>query len=148
MLAGHGRPSSHLSQWVGDSCSTENSSPAQGRSPTSTGHWASWGGGTATIVVFDVLAVDGDVVPGLPYHQRRTLLESLDLAGLLIAPRFPGVDLDPLLESCEDLRMGGVVLKRSSSNYRPGRRSSDRREVKSPGWRDHGHLERRHLMMG
>lgn len=105
-------------------------------------------GGSATIVVFDVLALDDEVVTGLPYSERRALLEKLDLSGVAVAPSYPGTDLDPLLESCGELGMEGVVLKRRSSIYRPGQRSSDWRKLKCPAWREHGHLERRHLLMG
>ena len=34
--------------------------------------------------------------------------------------------------------MEGVVLKRASSVYRPGRRSTDWRKVKCDGWAEHG----------
>ncbi len=82
-------------------------------------------GGSATIVAFDVLAVDDEVVTGLPYIERRALLEKLELSGFVVAPSFPGTDLDPLLKSCGELGMEGIVLKRLSSIYRPGQRSSD-----------------------
>jgi bifunctional non-homologous end joining protein LigD len=87
------------------------------------------GGGSATIVAFDVLALDDEVVTGLPYIERRALLEDLYLSGLAVAPSFPGTDLDPLLESCGELGMEGIVLKRLSSIYRPGQRSSDWRTM-------------------
>ena len=105
-------------------------------------------GGSATIVAFDVLALDDEVVTGLPYIERRALLEKLDLSGFVVAPSFPGTDLDPLLKSCGELGMEGVVLKRLSSIYRPGQRSSDWRKVKCPAWREQGHFERRHIVTG
>ena len=85
--------------------------------------------GSATVVVFDLLAADGDVVIALPYRERRALLEDLDLSGLVVAPSFAGTDLDPLLESCGELGMEGIMLKRLSSIYRPGQRSSDWRTM-------------------
>lgn len=105
-------------------------------------------GGSATIVAFDVLAVDDEVVTGLPFIERRALLEKLDLSGFVVAPSFPGTDLDPLLKSCGELGMEGIVLKRLSSIYCPGQRRADWRKVKCPAWREQGHLERRDILMG
>lgn len=92
--------------------------------------------GAPAVVVFDVLSIDGDIVTKLPYTTRRALLEKLYLPGAVLAPSFSGTDVDVLLASCEEFGMEGVVLRRLSSIYRPGQRSSDWRKVKCPAWLD------------
>jgi len=97
--------------------------------------------GHATFVAFDIPALDDDVLVGLPYSRRRSVLEELDLPGVTVVPSYPGDDLDAVLAACEDGGMEGVVLKRLRSIYRPGQRSSDWRKVKCSAWAEH--LERR-----
>jgi bifunctional non-homologous end joining protein LigD len=97
--------------------------------------------GTATVVAFDVLAVGDRTYVDQPYSARRAVLESLDLEGAPIVPSFDGDAIDALLAACGDHEMEGVVLKRRSSRYLVGRRSTDWRKVKCTAWREH--LERR-----
>lgn len=56
--------------------------------------------GSAAVIAFDVLALEGEVLVGLTYSARRSILSALELPGLLVAPSFPGEDLDALLASC------------------------------------------------
>lgn len=96
-------------------------------------------------VVFDLLRLGGSDVTGLPYVQRRELLEGLDLddADRVDVPVAFDGDLDAALASSQELGLEGVVAKRRSSRYRPGSRSAhwvklkheDHVEVVVVGWR-------------
>jgi bifunctional non-homologous end joining protein LigD len=90
----------------------------------------------ASYFAFDLLAVDGESLVQLPYSERRDRLEALSL------PRPPTIDVPPsfrdvagedLLEVARTQGLEGVVAKRLSSRYVPGRRSSD--WVKVPLWK-------------
>ncbi|MCX6408520.1 MAG: ATP-dependent DNA ligase [Propionibacteriales bacterium] len=96
-------------------------------------------------VAFDLLRLGGSDVTGLPYVQRRELLEGLDLddADMVDVPAAFEGDLDAALASSRQLGLEGVVAKRRSSRYRPGSRSAhwvklkleDHVEVVVVGWR-------------
>lgn len=79
-----------------------------------------------TYLVFDLLHLEGRPTIGLPYAQRRELLESLELDGprWQLTPSFPG-DGALILRAATDQRLEGLVAKRSTSRYHPGRRSPD-----------------------
>ncbi len=83
-----------------------------------------------TLALFDLLALDGTDVTGLPWRDRRRLLEALVPDG----PHWqvPAVHDDgvALLEAARTRGMEGVVAKRTDSPYRPGGRSPDWRKVK------------------
>lgn len=74
--------------------------------------------------VFDVLHLDGQSTRPLPYAQRRELLEELSLDGpawrtpasLVVEPT------EKFVARAEELGLEGVVAKRLSSTYIPGRR--------------------------
>lgn len=97
-----------------------------------------------TYLVFDLLHLDGRSCLPLPYAQRRELLEALNLDGprWQTAPSFPG-DGALILEAATAQRLEGVVAKRMSSRYLPGRRSPEwikitslrTAEVVVGGWR-------------
>lgn len=96
-----------------------------------------------SFAAFDVLWLDGHDTTGLPYLQRRRLLEQLGLDGCAtVVPRWSGDDAEALLEACEDQGVEGVVLKRCASPYTPGKRSTAWRKVKCSAWRE-VHAERR-----
>lgn len=97
----------------------------------------------ATYLIFDLLFIDGRSTLALPYTERRQLLEGLGLSG----PSWqtpPGLEGDVygLLEASRQHGIEGLVVKRSSSPYRPGLRSRDwlklknvrRREFVIGGW--------------
>jgi bifunctional non-homologous end joining protein LigD len=77
--------------------------------------------------VFDVLHLDGEPVLHLPYRQRRDLLAKLPLTGTAVQVPDHFVEADPAQVSAAAARRGleGVVAKRLTSPYRPGRRSPD-----------------------
>ncbi|MEV0732292.1 non-homologous end-joining DNA ligase [Polymorphospora sp. NPDC050346] len=83
-------------------------------------------------VVFDVLFLDSASTTRLPYGQRRELLDDLALTGEAVWTTDTYVDVDPalLLATANAAGMEGIVAKRLTSRYEPGRRSSQ--WIKSP----------------
>ena len=77
-----------------------------------------------TLVLFDLLHLEGHALLDLPYSARRELLESLELDGphWQTPPRIDGSPDDALAASRE-LRLEGVMAKREASTYAFGRRS-------------------------
>jgi bifunctional non-homologous end joining protein LigD len=81
------------------------------------------------LLAFDVLRLDGEDLCRRSYRERRALLESLGLD----APAFAAAvqvptsydDGDALLDAAEKQGLEGIVSKRWSSSYHPGRRSRD-----------------------
>lgn len=82
-----------------------------------------------TLLVFDVLRVDGDDLCGKSLRERRARLEALGLDAPPIAAvvQVPATydDGESLLEAAQAQRLEGIVSKRWSSTYHPGRRSRD-----------------------
>ena len=85
-------------------------------------------GAAVTYLVFDLLWLDGRLLTGLPYVERRRLLEDLEVAGtaLLAATREQGLE--------------GVVAKRLQSPYLPGRRTRN--------WLKTKHYQRETFLVG
>ena len=96
-----------------------------------------------TYLVFDLLRLDGFDLTARPLAQRRSMLEGIGLTG-------PNVQVPPTYDDGSTLQaatlergLEGVVSKRLSSRYRPGRRSPDwlkfphrgSRSVVIGGWR-------------
>ncbi len=79
-----------------------------------------------TYLVFDVLYLDGKSCVDLPYEQRRELLAGLELQGpnWNISPTFDG-DGAAVVATARDQELEGVIAKRRSSRYYPGRRTAD-----------------------
>jgi bifunctional non-homologous end joining protein LigD len=76
------------------------------------------------LVVFDIL-FRGVSLTDLPYEERRSLLDDLDLAPPIIVPEpTPGTGVS-LFAAVEERGMEGIVAKRLGSRYLPGRRSED-----------------------
>ena len=76
-------------------------------------------------MVFDVCWLDGRRTTGLPYTDRRRLVEALELAGP--SWQTPPVNTDDgelALDTSRDLGFEGIIAKRLDSVYEPGRRSS------------------------
>jgi bifunctional non-homologous end joining protein LigD len=78
------------------------------------------------LYLFDLLHLDGADTLDLPYIRRRHLLESLhvDQAPMRTPPTFGEGGAD-LLAAVAATGLEGVVSKRLTSTYRPGRRSRD-----------------------
>ncbi|HVE47135.1 MAG TPA: hypothetical protein VNA57_10375 [Acidimicrobiales bacterium] len=90
---------------------------------------------------FDVLWLDGQLLTGLPQHERRQVLRSLELRGPAWQTA-PVVDATPeeLVAACNDLGLEGFMAKRLDASYLPGRRS--------PAWRKIKCGRRRELIVG
>jgi bifunctional non-homologous end joining protein LigD len=82
-------------------------------------------------LVFDLLYADGTVLLDMPYEQRRAALMQMGLQGQhwQVPPAFEG-DATAAMEASSQAGLEGVVAKRLSSDYRPGRRSGDWIKVK------------------
>ena len=82
-----------------------------------------------TLLCFDLLRLDGRDLTKEPLRERRRLLESLDLSApdVAAAVQVPATYADgpALLEAAEAQGLEGIVSKRWSSCYHPGRRSRD-----------------------
>jgi bifunctional non-homologous end joining protein LigD len=96
-----------------------------------------------TYVAFDLLWLDGRSLCAEPYEHRRELLAELEFDGpCWQAPRHHVGDGEALLEAVRARGLEGVVAKRLTSEYRPGRRSPDwvkvqnrrRQELVIGGW--------------
>lgn len=96
-----------------------------------------------TYIVFDLLHLDGRSLFGEPYEERRRLLDEFGLDGPnWQAPPHQRGDGAALLAATRAQRLEGVVAKRLTSKYRPGRRSTEwlkiknvlRQEVVIGGW--------------
>ena len=88
------------------------------------------GGGTAALVLFDVLEIDSEPLTDEPLSARRQRLEALVApgAGVLVSPHFD--DGEALLVAARQQELEGVVAKRVDSRYRPGRRSPEWQKLK------------------
>ncbi|WP_457110015.1 non-homologous end-joining DNA ligase [Marmoricola sp. URHA0025 HA25] len=82
-----------------------------------------------TLLAFDVLRIDDEDLSRQPLRERRARLESLGLEAPAIAAsvQVPATyeDGPSLLEAAQAQRLEGIVSKRWSSAYHPGRRSRD-----------------------
>lgn len=77
-----------------------------------------------TLLVFDVLTLGGADLTRRPFDDRRAALESLDLPDhVQLSPVYP--DADELWAVTLEHGLEGVLAKRRSSLYHPGRRSAD-----------------------
>lgn len=88
-----------------------------------------------TYLPFDLLYLDGTTLLDLPYRDRRSLLDELDVGA---PPYFPGES--DLLAATKEQGLEGVVAKRLDSPYRPGTRS--------PWWIKVKHLSTREVVIG
>jgi bifunctional non-homologous end joining protein LigD len=81
--------------------------------------------------VFDLLHLDGHDLVDLPYTDRRHLLEHLVEAGpSWSVPPYHRDDGAALLESARERGLEGLVAKRLTSTYLPGKRSRSWIKVK------------------
>ncbi len=85
----------------------------------------------ATYVVFDVLAVDGEPLVDLPLAARLERLDALVVPGERLVRSAPVVGAGTsLYEAVRGRGLEGVVAKRLTSRYAPGRRSPEWRKIK------------------
>lgn len=85
-----------------------------------------------SLVIFDLLHLDGVSLIGLDYDHRRRALEDLNIGapGWAITPSFTSDEGIKVFKAAVDLGMEGVVAKRRTSTYQAGRRSRDWIKVK------------------
>jgi DNA ligase D-like protein (predicted ligase) len=98
-------------------------------------------GAAVTYLVFDLLWLDGRLLTGLPYVERRRLLEDLEVAGPAwqTVGSFPGTGT-ALLAATREQGLEGVVAKRLQSTYLPGRRTRN--------WLKTKHYQRETFLVG
>lgn len=79
-----------------------------------------------TFCVFDIIYLDGHDLTGHTYLQRRQLLDEVRLhkPPIVISPYWTGISTEAMAEIMRGLGLEGYVLKRTSSTYQPGRRST------------------------
>lgn len=80
------------------------------------------------LVVFDVLFHGAEVI-GLPYEERRALLDTLELEPPIIVPDPTPTEGVSLFNAVREQGMEGIVAKRLGSRYQPGRRSDDWQKI-------------------
>jgi bifunctional non-homologous end joining protein LigD len=84
-----------------------------------------------TYRLFDLLYLDGRNTTGLPYTQRRELLEALELRGpRWDTPPYSRGSGKDALAAAKEQALEGVLAKRLDSVYEPGRRSKNWIKVK------------------
>lgn len=81
-------------------------------------------------IIFDVLWYKNQSVIGKPYHERRSLLESLQLKGPNWETIISDTDLEVVAQVVLTYQFEGIVAKRLTSSYRPGTRSDDWLKIK------------------
>ncbi len=88
--------------------------------------------GKAHLMVFDLLHLDGESLLRVPYEERRERLESLLGEGgrHVHVPEGLGEDAEAALAISRELGMEGVVAKRGTSVYQPGKRAKTWLKVK------------------
>jgi len=86
-----------------------------------------------SLVIFDLLHLDGASLLGLDYDHRRAALEGLGIAasGWAVTPSFTSEPGRRVFQTAVGLGMEGVVAKRRASTYQAGRRSRDWTKVKN-----------------
>jgi bifunctional non-homologous end joining protein LigD len=86
-----------------------------------------------TFVVFDLLHFDRHTLIDLTYDERRAALERLDLNGgaIITSHAFRDTPGKVLFEDARDRGLEGLVAKRRSSPYLPGKRSGHWLKVKA-----------------
>ncbi len=78
-----------------------------------------------TLLLFDLLRLDGEDLTGRPLSERRAALDGLGLTGVHWQVPAAYDDGAMLLEATRQQGLEGVVSKKRSSRYHPGRRSAD-----------------------
>jgi bifunctional non-homologous end joining protein LigD len=80
----------------------------------------------ATYVIFDLLFLDGEDLTGAPYKRRRELLAGLELEGeAWRVPANATAKIKELLAASAGQGVDGLVVKKQSSLYAPGRRTGE-----------------------
>jgi bifunctional non-homologous end joining protein LigD len=91
------------------------------------------GGGTLVYYAFDVLELDGEPVVDRPLEERRALLEDAIAPSAAVRLSTAFTDGDELLQAVRSQGLEGIVAKRVSSRYEPGKRTREWLKVKTSG---------------
>jgi bifunctional non-homologous end joining protein LigD len=85
-----------------------------------------------TYMIFDLLHADGQSLLGQPYVERRTRLTQLNPTGPAwqTPPSWIGGGID-ILDATAEQGLEGIIAKRLTSIYQPGRRSPAWRKIKN-----------------
>jgi bifunctional non-homologous end joining protein LigD len=75
-----------------------------------------------TLVIFDLLTLDGRDLAGAPYSERRAELEALNLKGPYWRTPETFDDGEALFDAVCERELEGIVAKRVDSRYMPGYR--------------------------
>jgi bifunctional non-homologous end joining protein LigD len=96
--------------------------------------------GQLCFVAFDVLQRGNEVLIDRPFHERRAMLEDLQLAGphWCTTPSFVA-DGAALFEATRQRGLEGVVAKRVDSKYKPG--------IRSRSWTKTKHMQERNFAL-
>jgi bifunctional non-homologous end joining protein LigD len=78
-----------------------------------------------TLIVFDLLRLDGEDLTSRPLSERRARLESLKIDDVHWQVPATYADGQMLLTATEQQGLEGIVSKKLSSIYQPGRRTTD-----------------------
>jgi ATP-dependent DNA ligase len=98
-----------------------------------------------SLVVFDLLWLDGVDAMREHYEDRRRRLSGLELGPATVVPSFPGEDAPDVLRFCDATGLEGLMFKRLASPYRQTR-SHDWRKVKVAAWQKYAeHRRPKHL---
>ena len=99
-----------------------------------------------TFLAFDLLYIEGRSLTARPYDERRGLLEKLNLQGSSFAtpPTVTDRSAADVIAIAKERGLEGIVMKRRTSPYSPGRRNNDwikiknfrTQEVVIGGWTD------------
>ena len=96
---------------------------------------------TVSLVVFDILWLDGVQLTSERYDRRRRILLGLELTPASVVPSFPALEALAVLTFCEAEGLEGLIFKRLASPYR-STRSHDWRKVKCSAWADYAEKRR------
>lgn len=85
-----------------------------------------------TLVIFDVLSLNGQSLLDYVYTERRDTLATLNLNGTSWqTPTYNAGEGDNMLEACRRLGLEGIVAKRLDSRYLPGKRPGTWLKIKN-----------------
>jgi bifunctional non-homologous end joining protein LigD len=91
----------------------------------------------ATFVIFDLLFLDGEDLVDTPYKRRRELLAGLGLEGeAWRVPANATAKIKELLAAAAGQGVDGLIVKKQSSLYAPGRRTGEWLHVRAEGGED------------
>ncbi len=83
-------------------------------------------------MIFDLLYLDGRDTMGLPYRQRRALLDELELRGpAWQTPAYHAGEGRALLAAAAEQQLEGILAKHLDSRYLPGKRGGEWLKIKN-----------------